>query len=382
MNGPAHKFSRSVESTKSKIAMKSELPDSSDDEESASARPSVGRSLSRATSRGSRKRKDSGGAVSTLSVADKDRDKEKDKERVEREKSVTAGAGGRGMGVGDIAGWASNAMNSVTGRIVGGTTSAVKTKPDKDNFAALSDDESAGIATGIALGSAGADTVKPKKTPRPNSMHARTSSFSVSKAADAVTGIFTSSSTTAQSHRTREQSGSRSPQRRAVQQDYNGGTYTSDVDEEGGLFGDHNIISHRSPMGAYFDTGGADSAVETDDDRDETRKGWMEGTSKNTSTTGTLTPGKRPVPPPPPPRRVTRLEPMLSPPIPARRPRAESASSRSQDAHSMGSHSQSKNVSPFESSADLDLPEPGCGSFRQNPFLPKGMCSNCQQFHV
>ncbi|KAF9074886.1 hypothetical protein BDP27DRAFT_1316132 [Rhodocollybia butyracea] len=91
-------------------------------------------------------------------------------------------------------------------------------------------------------------------------------------------------------------------------------------------------------------------------------------------------------PPPPPPRRMTAT-PTATPPIPARRPSGRS--------HSFGAGSASVNrlstpgssisshgydTSPFESVTELQLPA-GCDNFKQNPFKPKGMCSNCLQYH-
>ncbi|KAJ4485759.1 hypothetical protein J3R30DRAFT_1404979 [Lentinula aciculospora] len=96
---------------------------------------------------------------------------------------------------------------------------------------------------------------------------------------------------------------------------------------------------------------------------------------------------KKPPPPPPPPRRMTAT-PAATPPIPSRK---LVGSNRSQSfgtvsgtqyiptpGSSVSSHGY--DTSPFESATELQLSS-GCGDFKQNPFKPKGMCSNCFQYH-
>ncbi|KAF7327310.1 BAR domain-containing protein [Mycena kentingensis (nom. inval.)] len=112
------------------------------------------------------------------------------------------------------------------------------------------------------------------------------------------------------------------------------------------------------------------------------------------STTSDLTPKK--APPPPPPRRTTNTTPSASPRIPDRRPpsRPTSASGRSGGGGGGGYLSASASVSsesssgydrsPFESATEFDSYGPsatGCREFKQNPFKPKGMCSNCFGTH-
>jgi hypothetical protein len=92
-------------------------------------------------------------------------------------------------------------------------------------------------------------------------------------------------------------------------------------------------------------------------------------------------PSIKKVPPPPPPRRHTTIAvSSVGPPIPERRlppPFASktSVTTTSTPASSISGHGY--DTSPFESASE----DSGCGKFRQNPFKPKGMCSNCLEFH-
>jgi len=91
-------------------------------------------------------------------------------------------------------------------------------------------------------------------------------------------------------------------------------------------------------------------------------------------------PSIKKTPPPPPPRRHTTIAvSSVGPPIPERRlpPFASktSVTTTSTPASSMSGHGY--DTSPFESVSE----DSGCGKFRQNPFKPKGMCSNCLEFH-
>ncbi|KAJ7714733.1 hypothetical protein B0H16DRAFT_1617851 [Mycena metata] len=106
-------------------------------------------------------------------------------------------------------------------------------------------------------------------------------------------------------------------------------------------------------------------------------------------------------PPPPPPRRTTNGTPNASPMIPERRPPSRGATSNtsgsvsragggylstnssSESGHSTGAGRYDR--SPFESATELTTSPgasaSGCTDFKQNPFKPKGMCSNCFEFH-
>ena len=108
------------------------------------------------------------------------------------------------------------------------------------------------------------------------------------------------------------------------------------------------------------------------------------------------------VPPPPPPRRVSQ-HPSVAPPIPKKGQhniQATVSSSSSSSSSPLVSSSNLLNIpggsgerdvgndqSPFDSVVELGLctdsegGEGGCDRFRQNPFKPKGMCSNCLEIH-
>lgn len=88
------------------------------------------------------------------------------------------------------------------------------------------------------------------------------------------------------------------------------------------------------------------------------------------------------VPPPPPPRRFTNAGLSPAPPLPERNTkflRSDSSSSGSLKPYlSAPSSAHGYDTSPFESVSDLSHM---CNNFKQNPFKPSGMCSNCFSFH-
>ena len=93
------------------------------------------------------------------------------------------------------------------------------------------------------------------------------------------------------------------------------------------------------------------------------------------------------LPPPPPPRRPGNRILTSGPPVPERKPPAmktspsESLSNMTLSPSPIGSVSNhGYDRSPFESAVELEATI-GCVQFRQNPFKPKGMCSNCLEFH-
>ncbi len=116
----------------------------------------------------------------------------------------------------------------------------------------------------------------------------------------------------------------------------------------------------------------------------------------NAGTSLTSTNQARKAPPPPPPRRPTQI-PTTLPPIPMRKVPSSSVSSGNtsgvlntpfnQSSNSLGRNESSSGSdvgydrSPFESVLELGLENAVCDRFRQNPFKPKGMCSNCLQLH-
>ncbi|KAK0240392.1 BAR-domain-containing protein [Armillaria nabsnona] len=109
--------------------------------------------------------------------------------------------------------------------------------------------------------------------------------------------------------------------------------------------------------------------------------------ASTTDVLATLTPGKK-APPPPPPRRSAT--PSTTPKIPPRRPSVPASSSSSSllTPHNTTETPSPKSslgydASPFDSLSDLSLPSAtACKEFRQNPFKPKGMCSNCFGQHA
>lgn len=101
-------------------------------------------------------------------------------------------------------------------------------------------------------------------------------------------------------------------------------------------------------------------------------------------------------PPPPPPRRATTTNITGALPIPERpmRPRitrTHSTSSGSTPPSSIEGRERDYDTSPFESASELTSLNTsntdgttntnGCKEFKQNPFKPKGMCSNCFNYH-
>ncbi|KAG7452760.1 BAR-domain-containing protein [Guyanagaster necrorhizus] len=108
----------------------------------------------------------------------------------------------------------------------------------------------------------------------------------------------------------------------------------------------------------------------------------------STDILATLASGKKAPPPPPPPRRSAT--PSTTPKIPPRRPSVPASSSSSsllapQSTTETPSPKSSfgYDASPFDSVSDLSLPSTTtCKEFRQNPFKPRGMCSNCFEHHA
>ncbi|KAJ7306999.1 hypothetical protein DFH08DRAFT_900973 [Mycena albidolilacea] len=93
-------------------------------------------------------------------------------------------------------------------------------------------------------------------------------------------------------------------------------------------------------------------------------------------------------PPPPPPRRATNGGSVhASPMIPERPLRPPSRGTpASSSSGSISRNGGGYDRSPFDSATELKTSpvgasESGCTEFKQNPFKPKGMCSNCFEFH-
>lgn len=462
-NGPTHKFSRSLDSaisepTLSRKSSKSgwgrsntaeESEQSSDDEsfrtasrKSIQRRPSASgsrpssRPSSRPTSRASRKRSDSGATAGGT-------DKEKEKEKNDK--------AGRRL---SMAGWASSAVSSVTGR----------GKKDKENFATLTDEEKSNSDEKDNNRPPGSTSFLSRKHSRTKSKEsvAKTSpkiptriikppsrqekklvralyDFSGSsdeltfKAGDQILvvnevldgwwmgeldghkGLFPTPYTEVVLSspikpplplRSGGGGSSLSSQDGPIRQstsDVNS-YVTSDVDDDH-PFGDHLLAAGRSPMYGQFDADSiTDSAVEEEEEKHlmPTKKHVEDDeygpkspdilsshppiTTRHSTPDISATlvaPGKK-APPPPPPRRSTNNLLGPAPPIPQRRPSAI----RSQSSGSLPTLNQTpsssvssfgQDVSPFDSATEVSTTD--CQNFRQNPFKPHGMCSNCLQVH-
>jgi SH3 domain len=173
------------------------------------------------------------------------------------------------------------------------------------------------------------------------------------------------------------------------------------------LFGDPQVVASRSPLWGNFDAESiTDSAAEEDeekrlmpveqpsgdDDYDRhvrkrsasqpSRPSMLTGRSVPNLITTPASPAKK-IPPPPPPRRSASNI-LAPPPIPQRKQSVfgsrSSGSLCSSSPRSSSVSSLDHGVSPFESATEISMI--GCQNFRQNPFKPPGMCSNCSQVHM
>lgn len=97
-------------------------------------------------------------------------------------------------------------------------------------------------------------------------------------------------------------------------------------------------------------------------------------------------PSNRKLPPPPPPRRPANRLPTSGPPVPRKPPLSaktspsESLLNVTSSPSPIGSDNHGYDRSPFDSAIELGATAV-CDQFRQNPFKPEGMCSNCMEFH-
>ncbi|KAJ6581915.1 hypothetical protein B0H19DRAFT_1116962 [Mycena capillaripes] len=406
---PAQK-SGSVRSKKSDKPARRTSEESSEDEGTPS-RPSS-RPPSRPTSRASRKRSDSTGTAGG--------EKDKDKRRL------------------SVAGWASSAVGSVTGR--------GRKNKDKETFASLQDDgdgdsghgESSDTSGGGVLsgslssitrrasskskssGNGGQGQTTPKLPTRilkppsqvPRKVVRALYDFSGSsdelafKAGDQIVvvnevldgwwmgelngrqGLFPTPYT--------EVLPDKPPlPKRAGRPDGNGLGLEMDSDDSRDMENDDDDsdvnehygrpLTAASPFyGGPSDAASIVSSVADDDDERDLMS-HNRPTPPRRSTTSELFSalgGSKKAPPPPPPRRSTNGTPSASPMIPERRP-----PSRGTMSSSSGSLSRSSGYdrSPFDSATELSssvgASGNGCTEFKQNPFKPKGMCSNCFEFH-
>lgn len=186
-------------------------------------------------------------------------------------------------------------------------------------------------------------------------------------------------------------------------------------------FGDHLLVTHRTPVYANFDAHSVESsaAEDTEEEGAEERpvlskkpeageQRWRPspsapappklpsrtqtgGSSPSISSVSSASPSvtKKAPPPPPPPRRPSTLGASSSslsfsntPPKPPRNapPPASRSTSSAGLQPSLSARAAAATVSPTESPFDssTDLTGGGdCKEFKQNPFKPKGMCANC-----
>ena len=118
---------------------------------------------------------------------------------------------------------------------------------------------------------------------------------------------------------------------------------------------------------------------------DSVQGSLVNGTMYEDEMTATSTTRKQPPPPPPPRRPATRL-PTSGPPVP-RKPPLNTKTSPSgsllnvtSSPSPIGSVNHGYDRSPFDSAIELGATVV-CNQFRQHPFKPEGMCSNCLEFH-
>ncbi|KDQ52355.1 hypothetical protein JAAARDRAFT_198274 [Jaapia argillacea MUCL 33604] len=179
--------------------------------------------------------------------------------------------------------------------------------------------------------------------------------------------------------------------------------YATASDHEQHVFGDHYVVGNsRSPMYGNFDAASVQSSEA--EDQEEERLMPVRGVTpvvknilppalgKRTPTDPlpiTSTSGKK-APPPPPPRRATNsnsVPPSIAaqsvPSTPERRPATLRSNSSASSPLSALAHATRVNngfeASPFDSPVDSSFGP--CRDFRQNPFKPLGMCSNCFERH-
>ncbi|KAI0351220.1 BAR-domain-containing protein [Trametes cingulata] len=463
----------SIRSTKSaKKTAERDLIDSSDEEATVSRKKSFSRRKSetgskppsRPQSRASRKRSDS--AVTATSEKDDEKDKEKEKEKKAKPEKHSHRL--------SVAGWASSAMSSVTGR--------GKKDKDKDKFAALRDEEDEeedksetdefGVPKAQSkaqkrLSMPGLPSTSPKLPIRMVKSASRGSEKDKEKDNKENPGQgrkrvvalhdFAAASTDELSFKAGDQievlsevldgwwmgelkgkrglfpttytevinsSSSSLPQKPPLPQRppssltrslglQNGSSRTgsslSSLEDSGSHpFGDptsHNGESRpyeesiqSSHLSESDDESGSLMRVQRIDDNFSSRytsatpppppPPMRRGTDMPSSSTSSS--GKK-APPPPPPRRSTlTASPAPTPPaLPSRPATLRSKSSQSSSSFSFVNTNPSGGgvsgpdeltYSPFDSPKDEAM-KFGCSEFKQNPFKPKGFCSNCFQMH-
>ena len=185
---------------------------------------------------------------------------------------------------------------------------------------------------------------------------------------------------------------------------------SSDVEGDH-LYGAHHFPSGRNPYADRLDVASISSSSSSDAEGQEHEKlippKVVIPPSLTRARPATMSPPiskravsaenvvKRAPPPPPPPRRPTSTGPSSSPRVPERRPGASRSKSSpgaapfpfpggKQPSPSTSSQECEYETSPFESASDFTATATTttCEGFRQNPFKPPGMCSNCFTLHT
>ncbi|KAI0819800.1 BAR-domain-containing protein [Trametes gibbosa] len=452
----------SIRSTKSlKKTNNNDSAESSDEAATNSLRKSLSRRKSEAgskppsrpQSRASRKRSDS---VATA-VSEKEKDKEKEKKEKEKEKEEKSAKPSHRL---SVAGWASSAMSSVTGR--------GKKDKDKDKFAALHDEDDTDPSDTDEFGLPKSSITAKRRTSAPGlpstspklpirmlkSTSARSEkekdnkentdrtqarkrvialhdfaaastdeiSFKVGDQIEVVsevldgwwmgelggkrglfpttyTEVINSSSSSLQQkppipHRPSSSlSRSLGPSNGSRSRT---GSSLSSLEDGPHSFVDRNVHSGAVEQ-AYEESVLSSHLSDTDDESGSLMRVQRIDDSFSPRYTTALpappiaparaspspSPAKK-APPPPPPRRSTLTgSPASTPPALPSRP----ATLRSKSSHSGSSLSilatagaEELTYSPFDSPRD-EVMKVGCSEFKQNPFKPKGYCSNCFQTH-
>lgn len=172
---------------------------------------------------------------------------------------------------------------------------------------------------------------------------------------------------------------------------------TIDASDDDHPFGDNYIASSRTPTNGGFYSESVASSTAGDDDDDDGRHLMLDTKNSNDdlnvlraappvpmrrpSNTSSI---KKAPPPPPPPRRATTA-PQPSALLAATQLQSKSRSNSSSRTNSTNTSyvsipaaaDEEFHSSPFDNPTDSG----GCGDFKQNPFKPKGMCSNCFDMH-
>ena len=145
------------------------------------------------------------------------------------------------------------------------------------------------------------------------------------------------------------------------------------------------VVQHPTPPPPPSQRPKRKSALLSGDPAQESLiNGSMNGDASSHEMTATSATTRK-QPPPPPPRRPANRFPTSGPPVPERKPPPYTKTSPSESLLNVVTSSSSPigsgyDRSPFDSAIELGGTVV-CGQFRQRPFKPEGMCSNCLEFH-